>query len=110
MANGEPPYKEWSSDILLAYRICEGLRPPLPESMPKEYRELARKCCDADSNKRPTAEEIYKYLHRLVLELENNESDDNIWNRIYVNDHLKPLTLFEKETKYSSRLLPTENW
>ena len=110
MASGDRPYKEWSSDDYLAYRIREGLRPSLPESTPKEYEKLARMCCDADSNKRPTAEEIYENLHQLVLEVENDKSDDNIWNKVYVNNHLKPLTFREKEMKYSSRLLPPGNW
>ena len=35
-----------------------------------------------------------------------DNSDDNTWNTIYHND-VKPLSRLEKESKYSSKLLPT---
>src|SRR6185369_353005 len=32
MATGEPPFREWSFDKCLAMRVCEGLRPVMPDS------------------------------------------------------------------------------
>src|SRR5438128_10069460 len=54
IANGESPFRDWSSDDkCLAIRICDGLRPEMPDSAPEEYKKLAERCCDADPNKRP---------------------------------------------------------
>src|SRR5438128_4706114 len=53
IADGEPPFRDYSSDILLAKRICNGLRPEMPDSAPEVYKKLAKRCCDADPNKRP---------------------------------------------------------
>src|SRR5438128_7433344 len=57
IANGELPFRDWSSDDnLLAMRICNGLRPEMPDSTPEEYKKLAERCCDADPNNRPDAD------------------------------------------------------
>src|SRR5438128_2681410 len=49
IANGESPFKDYSSDDkCLAKRICNGLRPKMPDSAPEAYKELAGRCCDAD--------------------------------------------------------------
>src|SRR5438128_3116147 len=54
IANGEPPFRNWSfDDKHLAIRICNGLRPEMPDSVPEEYKKLAERCCDANPNKRP---------------------------------------------------------
>ena len=45
-------------------------------------------------------------IHQLINEVENDSSDNNTWNAIYHND-VKPLSRLEKESKYSSKLLPT---
>src|SRR5438128_108433 len=49
IANGEPPFRD-SDDTHLAVRICNGLRPEMPDSAPEEYKKLAKRCCDADPN------------------------------------------------------------
>jgi len=61
-------------------------------------------CCDADANKRP----IIDNLHGLIRELLNGNSNDCIWKTIYRN-YVRPLSSLEKESKYSSNLLPTED-
>ena len=106
IANGEPPFRDWSSDDkCLAMRICEGLRPEMPDSAPEEYKKLAERCCDADPNKRPkNGKELYDDICN-VLE----KSNDGVWNTIYYNKNIRPLSRIEKESKYSSRLLPTGN-
>ena len=58
---------------------------------------------DADPDKRPDAEALYFDIERLV---NDDISDDNAWNAVYHND-VKPLSRLEKESKYSSTLLPT---
>ena len=56
IATGEPPFREHSFDKCLAMRVCEGLRPSMPDSAPEEYKELAEWCCDADPDKHPDIE------------------------------------------------------
>ena len=45
---------------------------------------------------------------KLVEEVDKDNSGDNTWNAVYHND-VKPLSRLEKESKYSSKLLPTGN-
>ena len=108
LASGEPPFRDWpSDDKCLAMRICEGLRPEMPNSAPVEYKRLAERCCDAEPDNRP--KDGWE-LHAIILELlKNIKDDDDVWNTIYYNKNIRPLSRIEKESKYSSRLLPTEN-
>src|SRR6185369_6129617 len=39
MATGEPPFKDEPFDFVLVKNICEGLRPRMPPSAPKHYKE-----------------------------------------------------------------------
>ena len=48
MATGEPPFRDKQFDRSLACDIMDGLRPPMPDSAPEEYKKLAQRCCDAD--------------------------------------------------------------
>ena len=108
IADGEPPFRNWlSDDNLLAMRICNGLRPEMPDSAPDEYKKLAERCCDADSNNRPVnGEELYYIIDKLIKGIKDN---DDAWNTIYYKKNIRPLLRIEKENKYSSRLLPTGN-
>ena len=83
-----------------------GLRPSMPDSAPEEYKKLAERCCDADPDKRPDAYPLWKDIAELIYEMDRSNSDDYAWNAVYHND-VKPLSRFEKESKYSSKLLPT---
>src|SRR5581483_10610874 len=83
MATGEPPFRDRQFDTSLIRDIMDGLRPPMPDSAPKEYKKLAERCCDADPGKRPDAWTIRDYIGRLI------NSDSNTWNIIYHND-VKP--------------------
>src|SRR6185369_14607031 len=103
-ATGEPPFREWSFDKCLAMRVCEGLRPSMPESAPEEYKKLAEWCCDADPDKRPKdGETLFCDIDCIGAEY---DPPDNAWSAVYHND-VKPLSRLEKESKYSSKLLPT---
>ena len=107
IANGESPFRDWSSDDkCLAIRICDGLRPEMPDSAPEEYKKLAERCCDADPNKRP---KDGGELRDIIGELIKGIKDDGVWNTIYYNKNIRPLSRIEKESRYSSRLLPTGN-
>jgi serine/threonine protein kinase len=106
IATGEPPFREWSFDKCLAMRVCEGLRPVMPDSAPEEFKKLAERCCNADPNKRPDAWRLESDISNLYAKVYMDKSNDNVWNTIYYNN-VKPLSRLEKESKYSSTLLPT---
>ena len=74
----------------------------MPDFAPEGYKELAKRCCDADPDKRPDARTLYLDIDTLIGEVYK----DNVWNTIYHNN-VKPLSRLEKESKYSSTLLPT---
>ena len=100
IATGEPPFRNREFDRVLVCNIMDGLRPSMPDSAPEEYKKLAERCCDADPDKRPDAltlsDDISKLFSKVLF----------TWNTIYHND-VKPLSRLEKESKYSSKLLPT---
>jgi len=103
IATGEPPFRDRQFDGDLVSNIMGGLRPSMPDSAPEEYKKLAERCCDADPDKRPDAYSLYwDVIGKLAKEVKN----DNSWNAIYHNN-VKPLSRLEKESKYSSTLLPT---
>src|SRR5205085_7346028 len=107
IATGEPPFRDRQFDRDLVCNIMGGLRPSMPDSAPEEYKKLAERCCDADPDKRPDANTLYgDSKYRILKKVENDNSD--IWNAVYHND-VKPLSRLEKESKYSSTLLPTGN-
>ena len=102
IATGEPPFRDREFDRDLVCDIMGGIRPTMPDSAPEEYKKLAERCCDADPDKRPDAETLYN----IIYELKYGISDYNTWNAVYHSD-VKPLSRLEKESKYSSTLLPT---
>ena len=83
-----------------------GLRPSMPDSAPEEYKKLAERCCDADPDKRPDAETLWNNIYKLIAELDKVNFNSKVWNTIYHNK-VRPLSRLEKESKYSSKLLPT---
>ena len=105
IATGEPPFRDREFDRDLVCDIMGGLRPSMPDSAPEEYKKLAERCCDADPDKRPDAYPLWKNIDKLIKEM---DKDDTTWNAVYHND-VKPLSCLEKESKYSSTLLPTGN-
>ena len=106
IATGEPPFRDRQFDRDLVCNIMGGLRPSMPDSAPEEYKKLAERCCDADPDKRPDAVTLWDDIDKLIGEVNRGNSDDNAWNTIYHNN-VKPLSRLEKESKYSSTLLPT---
>jgi len=53
MASGEPPFRNRASDSSLVCDILNGLRPAMPYSAPKEYKEIAESCCNGDPRTTP---------------------------------------------------------
>ena len=102
IATGEPPFRDRQFDTSLICDIMGGLRPSMPDSAPEQYKKLAERCCDADPDKRPDAGTLFDDIKELIERVYN----DSTWIAVYHND-VKPLSRLEKESKYSSTLLPT---
>ena len=102
IATGEPPFRDRQFDRDLVCDIMGGLRPSMPDSAPEEYKKLAERCCDADPDKRPDAETLWRDIYKLII----IDNIDNTWNAIYHNN-VRPLSRLEKEGKYSSKILST---
>ena len=104
IATGEPPFRDRQFDASLVRDIMDGLRPSMPDSAPEEYKKLAERCCDADPDKRPNADSLWGDICKLNKDVAKD--DYRTWDAVYHID-VKPLSRLEKESKYSSMLLPT---
>jgi hypothetical protein len=62
LSSGKPPFYNRKHDASLALDICNGLRPEFGKGTPEIYKKLAYKCMNANSNQRPTAEELYNII------------------------------------------------
>jgi len=80
MATGKPPFRDRQFDTSLIREIMDGLRPPMPDSAPEKYKELAKWCCDADPNKRPDAYTLSVAIKRHFVEVLYK---DDTWNAVY---------------------------
>jgi serine/threonine protein kinase len=63
LSSGKPPFYKRKHDINLALEICNGIRPEFGKGTPEIYKKLAYKCMNANSNQRPTAEELYDIIN-----------------------------------------------
>ncbi|GES87610.1 kinase-like domain-containing protein [Rhizophagus clarus] len=112
-----PPYYDVSHDNNLALWICLGLRPRFNIKVPISFVNLIKQCLDANSSKRPKAEEIIKILDKWNDEFGNNESELNRQireaeeiNKNYENILSTDLSYeTHPEAIYTSRLLKFSN-
>src|SRR5947208_16885967 len=58
LSSGNPPFYDKKHDLSLALAICNGLRPEFGKGTPEIYKKLAYRCMNANSNERPTADEL----------------------------------------------------
>ncbi|RGB31838.1 kinase-like domain-containing protein [Rhizophagus diaphanus] len=120
--SGLPPYFNMGYDENLAIRICQGLRPRFDIKVPQLIVHLIKRCLDANSLNRPTANEIYKILREwydkrndsqtteLQIQIEESEEANN--NLSMSNIPSTSLGLSYKShsgASYSSRLLNYNN-
>src|SRR3954447_24404757 len=62
LSSGKPPFHKRKHDESLALDICKGLRPEFGKGTPEIYKKLAHRCMNANSNQRPTANELNDIL------------------------------------------------
>ena len=70
VATGEQPFRDRQFDASLIREIMDGVRPPMPDSAPEEYKKLAERCCDADPDKRPDAQILRDDIKELIVDIE----------------------------------------
>ncbi|RIB27379.1 kinase-like domain-containing protein [Gigaspora rosea] len=83
VVSGLPVYHDIPHDINLLSAIYNGLRPSIPQHVPKLVKELIIKCWDGQKDKRPTSEDIFNTL--------------NMWDSSILSD-----TSTEMDTQISS--------
>src|SRR5438067_5620974 len=71
-SSGKLPFHKRKHDTNLALEICNGLRPEFGKGTPEIYKKLAHKCMNANSDQRPTANELYD-----ILDFWNESSNGN---------------------------------
>jgi serine/threonine protein kinase len=59
LSSGKPPFYKRKHDAFLALEICNGLRPEFGKGTPEIYKKLAYKCMNANSDQRPTVNELF---------------------------------------------------
>ncbi|KPJ67969.1 MAG: hypothetical protein AMJ43_00700 [Coxiella sp. DG_40] len=65
------PFEECEHPNQIVNKVLGGERPQIPEDCPPAFKELIEWCWDQDPTRRPTADEIVKYLNEHMLEIVN---------------------------------------
>ncbi|RIA81310.1 hypothetical protein C1645_790656 [Glomus cerebriforme] len=97
--SGEVPFIDRDYDLHLAFDICEGKRPLIPEYTPEPYADLMKRCWSPDPTDRPTAEELVDKFYdweNILLGDNSSESDENLL--------IEKAFSFEREDKWIIRL------
>jgi serine/threonine protein kinase len=99
VCTGLPPYHDMAHEEFLAIRICQGLRPNAKSEykVPQLILDIIKQCWDADSSKRPKAQELLDSYFKL-------HSDTNYENTV-ITKQIKEAD--EMNEKSSSSLLYT---
>ena len=77
ISTSQQPFNNHSNNLNLATKICEGERPGFSINTPKFYIKLARKCMDADPDKRPTAEGVYEIINHWYISFHTQNFDES---------------------------------
>jgi serine/threonine protein kinase len=99
LSSGYPPFYDRKHDLNLALNICNGLRPEFGRETPYNYKKLAHRCMNANSNERPKANELYHVLNAWNDILYNNKIPGHKEKKFrnLFNESISPIsTLYEK--------------
>ncbi|PKK73201.1 kinase-like protein, partial [Rhizophagus irregularis] len=100
ISSGQPPFINYEHDYDLAINIINGVRPKIVSETPLEYKNLMKKCWDADPLKRPDISTLIKIIRKINLyyqsmpdELFQQEIDNLEANytskRLFITSHSK---------------------
>ena len=126
LCTGLPPYHDIAHDEVLAYKICQGLRPKSNYKIPQLILDIIQQCWDADPLKRPKANELKDLFYDLYDQAdkdhyyydENFPINQQIREADEINKQLPPLTIpstdilsytTHPQAIYISRLLDFNN-
>jgi serine/threonine protein kinase len=76
LSSGNPPFCNEKHDISLALSICKGLRPEFGKGTPEIYKKLAYKCMSANSNERPTADELHEIFQYWISSIRDDTDEE----------------------------------
>ncbi|RGB42545.1 kinase-like domain-containing protein [Rhizophagus diaphanus] len=85
--SGVVPFNNISHNFSLACNICKGLRPEIPDYLPKLFAELIMKCWNAEPENRPTVEELCRLINELRLKLDYKDAE--ICNQIEESERIR---------------------
>src|SRR5205823_13474329 len=95
---GLAPFQGIAQDVHLALDICSGIRPTIPNGIPKNYNEMMIRCWDAQIENRPTAKELRSYFYKKVkknsfysLVYRQSDSEISKFNTTISKSSLHPL-------------------
>jgi serine/threonine protein kinase len=111
---GKKPFHDRPHNHLLILDILNGERPQVTEDTPEFYADLMKKCWDHNPENRPTAEEIYRCLHKYyyfniteenkkIIESAENKRQKILASEKYLSD--KRDYKHHPQSFYKSRLL-----
>jgi serine/threonine protein kinase len=78
LAAGHAPFQGIIQDVHLAFDICSGIRPTIPNGVPQDYQAMMTQCWDAEIENRPTIRELLRYFKNKVKE---NSSDSLVYQQ-----------------------------
>lgn len=81
--SGQLPYSKFSHDSFLAYELCNGKRPMIPNGTPQDLVEILNQCWESDPSKRPSIHSIAFSLNWSVVS--DGGSIDYNSNDLYKN-------------------------
>ncbi|RIB01654.1 kinase-like domain-containing protein [Gigaspora rosea] len=117
IVSGQLAYYNVPHDIQLAREIMFGLRPRIPENVPKLINEFINKCWSAQLDKRPTAEEIRNTIHSWNLFLNDKSTElfaqiksaDEIQETLLISDVSTPFPFIIDYASRQFDFLPLRN-
>ncbi|RGB40841.1 kinase-like domain-containing protein, partial [Rhizophagus diaphanus] len=91
IASEQTPFHNCKHDFYLAMGIVNGLRPRNISGIPSEYKELMKKCLDADPLQRPDIDTLFNEIEKM-------------WKNSYTEPEflLTPILLFPRNFQPSS--------
>ncbi|RIB10897.1 kinase-like domain-containing protein [Gigaspora rosea] len=110
MSTGQRPFDGQEFDHRLAIKVCKGLRPEFAPGTPDCYIELANQCMDFDSQKRPSASNIWNILEEWNESIESLDSINEIKKQFLEADKaIKSLPISKHPYEmYSTKIINTK--
>ncbi|RHZ46353.1 hypothetical protein Glove_624g13 [Diversispora epigaea] len=77
IVTGFAPYYDIPHDQVLAWKICNGMRPKIPFHIPKLITRIIMRCWDVRATYRPTFNELWSEFYEFRRDYEENKCKNN---------------------------------